>query len=47
MWIGTCLAPYVYLGEDIDYLIEQLKPAISKFITTEDGYKNIKKYAIL
>lgn len=47
MWIGTYLSPYVYLGEDIDYLIEQLKPDISKFITTEDGYKNIKKYAIL
>ena len=47
MWIGTYLSPYVYLGEDIDYLIEQLKPASSKFITTEEGYKNIKKYAIL
>ena len=47
MWIGTCLAPYVYLGEDIDYLIEQLKPDISKFMTDEDSYKNIKKYATL
>lgn len=47
IWIGSYLAPYVYLGEDIDYLIEQLKPAISKFMTDEDSYKNIKKYAIL
>ena len=45
MWIGSSLSPYIYLGEDIDYLIEQLKPVLSKFITTEDGYKNIKKYA--
>ena len=47
IWIGSSLAPYVYLGEDIDYLIEQLKPVLSKFITTEDDYKNIKKYATL
>ena len=47
LWIGSSLSPYVYLGEDIDYLIEQLKPVLSKFITTEDGYKNIKKYATL
>ena len=47
IWIGSYLAPYVYLGEDIDYLIKQLKPAISKFMTDEDSYKNIKKYATL
>lgn len=47
MRIGSSLSPYVYLGEDIDYLIEQLKPVLSKFIKTEDGYKNIKKYATL
>lgn len=47
IWIGSYLAPYVYLGEDIDYLIEQLKPDISKFMTDEDSYKNIKKYATL
>ena len=47
MQIGSSLSPYVYLGEDIDYLIEQLKPAISKFMTTEDSYKKIKKYATL
>ena len=47
IWIGSSLAPYVYLGEDIDYLIEQLKPAISKYMTDEDSYKNIKKYATL
>ena len=47
IWIGSSLSPYVYLGEDIDYLIEQLKPVLSKFITTEDDYKNIKKYATL
>lgn len=47
MQIGSSLSLYVYLGEDIDYLIEQLKPVLSKFITTEDGYKKIKKYATL
>ena len=47
MRIGSSLSPYVYLGEDIDYLIEQLKPAISKFMTDEYSYKNIKKYATL
>ena len=47
LWIGSSLSPYVYLGEDINYLIKQLKPVLSKFITTEDGYKNIKKYATL
>lgn len=45
MWIGTSLSPYVYLGEDIDYLIEELKPVIAKFATTDDIYTNIKKYA--